>query len=136
MLSTSDIKNEIIKYVAISIFVGFISFVYELFSHNVYSFFMVYAFLPPFILGVIINILILVFNNMKISKLTNSIYNHLISTLIIGFLLKGALDIYGTTNNLLIVFQIICIILIIQIFITLNLSKNINWLWHYTHYYV
>ena len=123
MLSTLDIKNEIIKHFIISIFIAFLGFTYELFSHNVDSFYMKYAFLIPLLFGVIINITLLLLK-IKIFKTSNMFYNEFIYTSVVGFLLKGALDIYGTTNKFLIVYLIISLTLLFISLLTNFLIKK------------
>ncbi|MDN5835678.1 MAG: hypothetical protein L0H36_03515, partial [bacterium] len=46
-------NKRLIIYIAITLFCGVFSFVYELFSHGIYSMFMVYLFTIPLALGVI-----------------------------------------------------------------------------------
>ena len=47
----------------------------------------------------------------KIFKYSNKLFNYGIITLTIGSIVKGALDIYGTTNKLVYLYLIISIIL-------------------------
>jgi len=99
ILSTLDKKQSII-YLIQSIGILIFSLIYESFSHDVYSPFMMYAFLIPLILGFIPS-LILRLTKRKVSKWTITFYNLAIATLTIYSLLKGFLEIYGTTNSLI-----------------------------------
>lgn len=87
-------------------------FIYELFSHGVYSNYMMFAFLIPFLLG---SILFLVIGklNLRVSNLSLNFYHSFVSTLTLGCIMKGFLDIYGTTNSLLNVYIYVSILLLI-----------------------
>ena len=91
------------------------SSIYNLFSHGVHSIYMTYAFVIPLLLGII--------PNLKVK--TNKLYNASVITLIVYSLLKGFLEIYGTTNNLISIYLYISIILLIVSFFikTKNMAK-------------
>ena len=76
-------------------------YIYELFSHNVYSIYMQYAFIIPLTLGLIP---FLIFKSKIKSSFSITLYNDAVVTLTIWSLLKGVLEIYGTTNYLLDIF--------------------------------
>lgn len=127
ILDINKCKKTAIIYIFISLFVFIFSLIYEHFSHEVYSKYMLYSSLIPLILGSVINYIVYLVN-IKIYIINYNIHNSLILCLTLGFLLKGALDIYGTTNQLLIIYQYISVVLIfINILIIL---KNINKLIH------
>ena len=74
---------------------------YEIFSHGVWSVFMIGAFAVPLVLGVIPN-LVIGFGNLKSPDMASeTLYACGIITLTLGSMLKGALEIFGTTNTLL-----------------------------------
>lgn len=100
-------KNRII-YLSISIFVLLFSIIYELFSHRVYSYFMIGAFLVPLIFGVIGGSFI-----KKISIISINFYHSFIATLTMFCITKGFLDIYGTTNSLIYVYLVVSVLLFI-----------------------
>ena len=79
--------------------------IYESFSHEVYSSFMIFAFTIPLIFGFIISFI-------KKDYL-NTFYNLGIITLSIGSIFQGVLEIYGTTNRLVYIYLICGIVLII-----------------------
>ena len=88
-------------YLLLSIFLVMFGAIYEIFSHEVYSFYMLYAFVFPLVGGV------LPFSVMNISRwkryphaLARNLYHSGIATLSIGSIVQGVLEIYGTTNTL------------------------------------
>ncbi len=131
---TSAIKTGM-KYFAASIAIAAAAAVYGLFSHGVYSYFMTYAFMTP-LLGGALPHLIAAMKGTD-SSMANSadereqsaaseeqagpakiidakdIQLALIATLTIGSLLKGVLDIYGTTNRLLIAYPVLALLVLV-----------------------
>ena len=105
---TSDIKlnrNRASKtafvYLLVSLFFVLFGAVYEIYSHEVYSYYMLYAFAFPLIGGTLVfNIL----SFLKLQKYPNAIARNLyhsgIATLTAGSVVHGVLEIYGTTNAL------------------------------------
>ena len=89
------------NYAIIALICLAIGIVYEVFSHGVWSVFMIGAFAIPLVLGVIPN-LVIGFGNLKTPDMASeTLYACGIATLTLGSMLKGALDIFGTTNTLL-----------------------------------
>ena len=123
------------KYFAASIAIAAAAAVYGLFSHGVYSYFMTYAFMIP-LLGGALPHLIAAMKGTDTS-MANSADERgqsaaseeqagpakiidakdtqlaLIATLTIGSLLKGVLDIYGTTNRLLIAYPVMALLVLV-----------------------
>ena len=105
---TSDIKlnrNRASKtafvYLLVSLFFVLFGAVYEIYSHEVYSYYMLYAFTFPLIGGTLVfNIL----SFLKLQKYPNAVARNLyhsgIATLTVGSVVQGVLEIYGTTNAL------------------------------------
>ena len=97
-------------YLLISIFVAFFGGIYEVFSHGVYSNFMLYAFAFPLIGGCLPFFALGMWSyagteNHPIhfkapNSLTRNLHHSGIATLTIGCVIRGVLDIYGTTNYL------------------------------------
>lgn len=89
-------------YAAASAGTALFGAVYEHFSHEVYSYFMLYAFAVPLILGVI-PMLGIMLSGKKISEKNPCLhlYGFGIAALTTGSIIKGVLDIYGTTNHLI-----------------------------------
>ena len=125
ILSILDIKRTIIKYIFFTIFILVFGQIYEHFSFGVISNYMIYAFLIPLILGLLINTIIY-FTKIVPSKTGSCLYNNGIITLTVGSILRGVLDIYGTTNMYLKIYLYAGVLLIIAgiIFYIINIIKN------------
>ena len=111
-MSTSNEKITPHLYCSLAgtVFLAGFGAIYEVFSHGVYSFYMIYAFAIPFVMGV----LPYTFMQIKgrcLNIRTLHLWNAAIATLATGSLFKGVLDIYGTTNSLVIVYTIAGILL-------------------------
>ncbi|EJP24194.1 hypothetical protein HMPREF1140_2175 [Lachnoanaerobaculum sp. ICM7] len=116
-------------YLGISIFVFIFGHIYEYFSHGVYSSYMMFAFLIPFI-GLFIPSLL---NNLILKrKITDNVtlpWKCGIATLTVGSIYKGVLEIYGTSGTFeqvyLIIGSLLCIIAtIVLITARVNTDKN------------
>ena len=103
------------KFIIITLVTLAFSRIYNIFSHDVHSLYMTYAFIIPLLLGIL--------PNLKIK--TNKVYNASVITLTIYSLMRGFLEIYGTTNNLISIYLYISIILLIVSFFikTKNMAK-------------
>lgn len=119
-MSTSDIKRMKkmmgtgFVYLFISLFCILFGAVYESFSHGVYSYFMLYAFVFPLVGGVL-PFFGMVFSSMPIpNRASQNLYHSGIASLTTGFLFEGALEIYGTTNRLVLVYWILGILFILM----------------------
>lgn len=125
ILSILDIKRTIIKYIFFTIFILVFGQIYEHFSFGVISNYMIYAFLIPLILGLLINTIIY-FTKIVPSKMGSCLYNKGIITLTVGSILRGVLDIYGTTNMYLKIYLYAGVLLIIAgiILYIINIIKN------------
>ena len=109
ILSILDIKKVRKNYLYYSIFLIIFAFIYESFSHGVYSNYMIFAFLIPFIYGFLGSFLL----KEKKNKLGNTLYNFGIVTLSVGSVIKGVLDIFGTTNWLVNIYLYTGIVLVV-----------------------
>lgn len=109
ILSTLDIRKVRKNYLIYSLFLLIFSLIYESFSHGVYSNYMIFSFLIPFIYGYCGSFLITKYA----SKIGNTLYNLGVVTLSVGCVIKGILEIYGTTNRLLYVYIVIGLMLVI-----------------------
>lgn len=123
-MSTSDIdarqesKKQAFKtafiYLLISLFCIFFGAVYETFSHEVYSYYMIYAFAFPLVGGTLGFFLIALSKAGKYpSSSATMLYHTGIAVLTVSSLLRGVLDIYGTSNHLIGYFWIIGIVLVV-----------------------
>lgn len=116
-------------YLGISIFVFIFGQIYEYFSHGVYSSYMMFVFLIPFI-GLFIPSLL---NNLILKrKITDNVtlpWKCGIATLTVGTIYKGVLEIYGTSGTFeqvyLIIGSLLCIIAtIVLVTARVNTDKN------------
>ena len=106
-LCTSDTDNKASAlktafiYLLITVFCSVFGTVYELFSHEVYSFYMIYAFAIPLLGGVLPFMLAAMFNTSEFpGRLSLNLYNSGIAALTTGSIVNGVLEIYGTDNPL------------------------------------
>ena len=94
-------------YLGISVFVFIFGQIYEYFSHGVYSSYMIFAFLIPFI-GLFIPSLL---NNLILKRTVSDNvtlpWKCGIATLSAGSIYKGILEIYGTSGTFEMVYLII-----------------------------
>lgn len=100
-----DIQRRAAKtafvYLLVGLFCAFFGAVYEVFSHEVYSFFMIYAFAFPLAGGTLPFLVISLFRFKKYpGAVAGNLYHSGIATLTVGSIIQGVLDIYGTTNGL------------------------------------
>ena len=107
ILSTSDIDihrkaaKTAFAYLLISLFCALFGAVYEMYSHGVYSFYMIYAFAFPLAGGTLpFSVLSLLRNPKYPGAVSRNLYHSGIATVTVGCIVRGALDIYGTTNHL------------------------------------
>ena len=78
--------------------------VYEVFSHGVYAYGMLYAFAIPLTGGVLPALLVAIQERMLPSEAARQFWHFGISALTVGSLFSGALEIYGTTSRLTVVY--------------------------------
>lgn len=109
------IKKTIIIYFLITIFLIIFDRVYSLFSHGVSSLSMNLMFLYPLLGGVVVYyILGYLSKNKKNSMIISfNIYNSGIAILTVGSLLKGIMDIAGTSSQYIKYYFIIGVLVII-----------------------
>lgn len=113
-LSTSGIKKNrkemekiVFTYLLVTIFCAVFGALYEWFSHGVFSYYMIYAFLIPLLGGVIPFYCRLYFQGAFPRRTARRFQHFGISTLTVGSMFCGALEIYGTTNSLTILYFIV-----------------------------
>ena len=88
-------------YLVITIFCALFGAIYEHFSHEVYSYYMIYAFAYPLIMGVLPFMMIYKCEKIRVpGRISENLYNAGVGTLTVGSIIKGVLIIYGTTNAL------------------------------------
>ena len=122
-LSTLDIKKQLIINIIFTIFILIFGLIYEYFSHGVYSKFMQFAFLIPCVLGVLIRIILLI-TKKSINSKSLDLLDCANVTITLGCILKGILNIYGTTNSLLLVFVVLGSLFVLFFLVSLFVYKK------------
>ena len=111
ILDINDLKNENKFIIGFSIFILIFGIIYEMFSHGVVSYYMIFAFSIPLI-DFLINT-IFINSKIKENKRSKNLFSMSICTFTFLSIIKGVLDIYGTTNNLIFVYLIVGLILLV-----------------------
>ena len=89
--------KKTIRYLFLSLFVFVFAQIYEYFSHNVYSNYMLYAFLIPF-LGLTVPRFLLYSLKKTLPANSRFLWKSGIATFTVGSIYKGVLEIYGTNG--------------------------------------
>ncbi len=112
-INPGSIAKTAFLYLLISVFCALFGAVYEIYSHEVYSFYMIYAFAFPLILGAV------PFSVLKLCSVkklpcfwARNLYHGGIAALTIGSIIHGVLEIYGTTNELTSCYRIVGILMV------------------------
>ena len=79
--------------------------IYELFSHEVYSGWMIFSFAVPLLLGALLYALLLHVGKAP-GRVFLNLWNAGVACLSVGSVFQGVLAIYGTTNSLIVVYPI------------------------------
>ena len=111
ILDIKDLKKENIFIIGFSIFNLVFAIIYECFFHGVVSYFMILAFLIP-LLNLILNC-IFIYSKFKVTRLSKNLISMSIYTFTFFSIIKGVLDIFGTTNNLIFIYLIVGLLLFI-----------------------
>ncbi len=99
--SERNLLKNLLGMLMFSLFLALFGAIYEHFSHQVYSYYMIYAFALPLALGALPWALAL-HRGAKVPADVPGVWNAAVLTLALGSVLRGVLDIYGTTNRLLV----------------------------------
>ncbi len=108
----NELKKNLFYNTAWTAFLALFGAIYESFSHGVTSYYMIYAFAIPLIMGVLPYEVMLIKNKFP-GKTFANIWNTAIATFSIGCVFNGVLEIYGTTNKLIIVYPVAGAVLIL-----------------------
>lgn len=100
-----ELKRNLLWNVCATVFLALFGAIYEKFSHEVYSYHMIYAFAVPLLLGVLPDAVLLL-RKRHVGRGALCLWNYGIAMLSVGSVFQGALEIYGTTNSLSIVYPI------------------------------
>ena len=129
--STSDNKGPAILktafiYLLCTIFCAFFGAVYEAFSFGVFSYYMIYAFAIPLLLGTLPLFTAVLLKKKCPDDLTLNLWNCGTAVLTVGCMIKGVLEIYGTTNRLLTAYPAAGAVFLVSAFIS-HISKKNNY---------
>ena len=105
---TSDEKAAVraaIDDALLTVFLACFGGVYELFSHGVYSYWMLYAFAVP-LAGGVLPLLLLIYRQRQPSSSALILWHLGLVTLAVGAVMQGVVEIYGSTNRLIRVYPI------------------------------
>ena len=107
---TDKARRRVLRHaageLAAAIFCGVFGMIYELFSHEVYSYWMIYAFMFPLAAGLVLVIMALGCKRPPARKFLNTL-NAAIAALTLGSISAGVVAIYGSTNVLVKVYPVI-----------------------------
>ena len=104
---TWSILKKAFGFLAAAAFCAFFGAVYEAFSHGVYSYYMIYAFALPLMLGALPLLGMTLFGKCLPGPISLGIWSAGVAAMTVGCVFRGVLDIYGTTNRLIVVYPIV-----------------------------
>lgn len=94
-------------YLFVSLFCALFGAVYEVYSHEVYSYYMIYAFVIPLAGGTLPFFSLAYFSRPAPGRGSLNLYHSGIAALTVGSIIQGVLEIYGTTNRLVFAYWIV-----------------------------
>ena len=95
-----------LNYLAAAVICAATGLIYELFSHGVWSTYMTLGWMFPLVLGTLPNLIIRLTGAKEPGVAAENVYACGIATFTVGCMLKGVLEIFGTTSHLLKVYPI------------------------------
>lgn len=104
-ISGKKMLRHLLGQLAAAVFLAIFGAVYEQFSHGVYSPFMMYAFAIPLVLGAA-PYAVLLWRGKCPERPFLNLWNGGIAVLSVGSVFRGVLEIYGTTNDLAVVYPV------------------------------
>ena len=104
---TVSLLKTALAHLCAAVFCAFFGAVYEHFSHEVYSYWMLYAFALPMVLGALPLLAIALHGRTLPGRVSLWLWNAGIAVLTVGCIFRGVLEIYGTTNRLWAVYPIV-----------------------------
>lgn len=119
MSDNQKYQRQVVIHLSVAIFCALFGGIYEYFSHQVYSYFMIYAFAIPLVCGAFLYAILSFLSTREPNMRAMWFWNSAIAAFTIGCLFKGVLDIYGTTNKLLIVYPVVGVIMTIMALVSL-----------------
>ena len=107
-----------------ALFLAFAGAVYEHFSHGVYSYWMIYAFAFPLVMGVV-PYTILLMKEKYPNRIFLNLWNSAIATLSVWSVFKGVLAIAGYTNTKIIVYPVVGIALALTAIVSILMNLRL-----------
>ena len=104
-ISVKELKRQLAIQLAVTVFVAFTGAVYEYFGRGVYSYFMIYAFAFPLVMGVV-PYSIMLMRDRAPDRVFLNLWNSAIAALCTGSVFAGVLAIAGYTNAKILIYQI------------------------------
>ena len=117
-LYTSDTDNtklwlrRALVFTSVSLFLALFGAVNEMFSHGVYSYSMIYAFAYPLVLGAFPSIIMAMLSRPCKGSVAFDLYVFAIAFATVGSLIDGVLEIYGTSNRYMVIFNVVSVLLL------------------------
>ena len=120
MSVTEKARRRVLRHAAgelgAALFCAVFGMIYESFSHEVYSYWMIYAFMFPLAAGLTLLLTVLICRRPPARKFLNT-FNSASATLALGSIAAGVVSIYGSTNVLVKVYPIAgALMLLIAVF--------------------
>ena len=104
--SEKELKRHLRCHLIASGLLAVFGEVYELFSHGVYSAWMLFAFAFPLLPGALLYALLLRLGILP-GRVFLNLWNAGVACLSVGSVFQGVLAIYGTTNSLIVVYPLV-----------------------------
>ncbi len=116
------------RYLLVTVFCALFGAIYELFSHGVYAYGMIYAFAIPLVGGLVPAMILMKYDGLPLpSPAAVQLWNFGLSALTVGSLFSGALEIYGTTSRFTVVYWLIGgVLLLVSLLMMLFLPDRAN----------
>jgi|GEM_PF-3615546 len=105
---------------------GVFSYIYESFSHGVYSIFMTHLFLIPLLCGAVPSFLLALSRKVYVDPTARLLWSALVLTLALGSATQGVVEIYGTTTDYIVMYPVFAAILLVILVARLVLINRKN----------
>lgn len=105
-MSTSATERTSLVYLLATALTALFGGVYEIFSHGVWSPWMVYAFAFPLLLGALPFSILALQRRPHPQPWVCRLHHAATATLTVGSIMEGVMEIYGTTNQLTVIYWI------------------------------
>ena len=122
---TKALKTALLDQI-LALFCALFGMIYELFSHGVYSYHMLYFFLFPLAGGTVPFLLLAWKGHFFPDSRVVSLYHAGLAALTVGSCVSGILEIYGTTSDLIPIYWIFGSLMIGSAFLLYGLTAKNN----------